>query len=171
MIIGLGLSLVNSMPAKEGTAPITPVEDTLTQGLLWFYEMEEVSNATRLDSSINNLDLTSLSATPQTSGERDFAVQFTDNNSKLLHAYDDIYNISDTDFTITGWVKFTSVSSNQHVIYIGTGSSSNSDRILNITYNANDDELRVVVTDTLGGSNRTAQDISVSITVGYRTLP
>lgn len=114
--------------------------DTLKNGLLWYYQLEEAAG-NRLDSSLNNLTLTENGIVAQAPGIIDLAADFFNGDgNNLANTYVPQYSL--TDFTVTGWVYFNSKTVNQQIIYIGLGGSGGSNVVLRVLYNQSIDSIR-----------------------------
>jgi len=139
--------------------------DTLLVDLVSFYTMEEASNATRIDSGPAGLNLTNTATVNQGTGVIDKAADFRGTSAKLTHTFDSNYDLSDTDFAITGWMNMDADVSS-HALYIGKGGTGEADRVVNLIYLSGGTEMRFVISPIGGGVSLLADDIGGSIPIG-----
>lgn len=135
----------------------------LLNGLTFWYKLEELSG-TRLDSSVNGLDLSQIGSVGQNDGIIDKCAQFNGGTAKLIRSFDPLYDLSDTDFSITGWMNLD-IAVSGHAIYIGKGGTGSADRVINLIYLSGGNEMRFVLSNDTSTSNLLAGQISGSIPI------
>jgi hypothetical protein len=134
----------------------------LNKGLQWYYELEEISGV-RFDSSLDLLDLTQAGTVAQGTGILGDAASFNGSAvNKLSHVFDSHYDLSSTDFTLTGWVFLADKTTDRAILYMGNGSSANADRMIEIKYVQAADEIAVFLSNGIG-QDGIALDIGGSI--------
>lgn len=119
-----------------GTPPVDPPEDTLNDGLLWYYKLEEATGA-RVDSSTNTLSLTQGGTVTNTGGIIDNAAAYAaGTTNKLSNSFASQYDLSSGDFSITGWMYFNvlpqTAGSAMTLLYIGTFSELETEMCIRI---------------------------------------
>ena len=135
----------------------------LLEGLLWYYELGEPSG-TRIDSGPNVLNLSEIGTVGQAAGIIGNAADFDGGTEKLIHSFDSLYDFSDTDFSITGWM-YLEVDVSAHAVYMGNGGTSNANRVINLIYLSGGEEMRFVLSNDSNTINLLAGQISGSIPI------
>ena len=116
--------------------PVPPAADTLLANMIWYYKLEEIVNTSRLDSSVNQLTLAQGGTVGSNAGAIEQAAGFNGATiNKLSGLFSSAYNLSATDFSITGWVYLTNITSPKTFFYIGTAAEATAEVCIAINYN------------------------------------
>lgn len=160
MRLGLGLDIHSHVGIGDGGGSLG---NSLLDCLIWYYELEEDSGS-RSDAGPNGLNLAEVGSVSKEFGVIGDAADFDGGTEKLINSFDPIYDLSDTDFSITGWM-YLEANVSAHAVYIGNGGTSNVNRVINLIYLSGGNEMRFVLSNDSSTTNLLAGQISGSIPI------
>jgi len=108
------------------TSGDSPPGESLLNGMLWYYKLEEASGTPRADSSLNSNSLAEGGTVASNPGVIGDAASYNGLPvNRLSNTFETIYDLSATDFTITGWINIAALDiDTKTMLYIGTGASN-----------------------------------------------